>query len=84
MLLDRYTASYYQARDKLKSLIIDKQFEFGRDVGVLFSQDRTDLAECLNFHRSDIWRRVQTLTSTFKVSFKNTAAVIGNKLKESL
>ena len=72
MLLDRYAASYYQARDKLRSLTIDKQFEFRRDVGVLFSQDRKDLAECLNLYRSDIWRKVQTLTSTFKVSFMNT------------
>ena len=67
MLLDHYTASYYQARDQLKSLIIVTEFEFRRDVGVLFSCDRKDLADCLTFHRSIIWRLVQTNTGTFKV-----------------
>ena len=67
MLLDHYTASYYQARDQLKSLIIVTEFEFRRDVGVLFSNDRKDLADCLTFHRSNIWRLVQTNTATFKV-----------------
>ena len=66
-MLDHYTASYYQARDKLKSMIIVTKFEFHRDVGVLFSKDRKDLADCLNFHRSNILRLVQTITSTFKV-----------------
>ena len=68
MLLNSYTASYYQARDKLKSLIIVTKFELRRDVGLLFSSDRGELAACLDFHRSNIWRLVQTITSTYKVS----------------
>ena len=67
ILLDRYTASYYQTRGKLKSLLNIKKFDFSREVGVLFSKDRKDLAECLNFYRSQIWRLVQTMTTTFKV-----------------
>ena len=71
MLLDRYTASYYQARDKLKSLIIVTKFELRRDVGLLFSNDRKELATCLGFYRSNIWRLTQTITSTYKVSMKS-------------
>ena len=68
MLLDRFTASYYQSRDKLKSLITVKKFELQREVGVLFSQDREELAECLtNFHLSSILKSVQTFTDTYKV-----------------
>ena len=70
MLLDHYTASYYQARDKLKSLVIVTKFELRRDVGLLFSNDRKELAVCLNFYRSNIWRLTQTITSTYKVSMK--------------
>ena len=69
MFLDRYTASYYQTRDKLKSLITVKKFEFRRDIGVLFSKDRKDLADCLTFLRSDIIKVVQTITPKYKVSF---------------
>ena len=69
MFLDRYTASYYQTRDKLKSLITVKNFEFRRDIGVLFSKDRKDLADCLTFLRSDIIKVVQTITPKYKVSF---------------
>ena len=69
MFLDRYTASYYQTRDKLKSLITVKNFEFRRDIGVLFSKDRKDLADCLTFLRSDIVKVVQTITPKYKVSF---------------
>jgi len=67
MLLDRYSASYYQAEVKLRSLITVKNFEFRRDIGVLFSKDRKDLTVCLTFFRSDIVKIVQTITSTFKV-----------------
>ena len=70
MLLDRFTASYYQSRGKLKSLITLKKLEHQREVGVLFSKDREDLAQCLiNFHRSDILRSAQTFTDTYKVTF---------------
>ena len=70
MLLDRFTASYYQSRGKLKSLITLKKLELQRDVGVLISKDREYLAECLiNFHRSDILRSAQTFTDTYKVTF---------------
>ena len=70
MLLDHYTASYHQARDKLKSLIIVTKFDLRRDVGLLFSNDRKELAACLGFYRSSIWRLTQTITSTYKVSMK--------------
>ena len=68
MFLDRYTASFYQSRDKLKTLLTVKKLEFQRDVGVLFSKDRRELAECLNFLRSTIWRSMQTITETYKVT----------------
>ena len=69
MLLDRYTASYYQRRDKLKSLLAVKKLELQRDVGVLFNKNREDLVHCLlNFHRSAILRSIQTLTSSLKVN----------------
>lgn len=71
MLLDRYTASYYQSRNQLQSLVTVKKLELRRDIGVLFNKNRKDLAECLlNFHRSSIWRSVQTITATFKVTFQ--------------
>ncbi|KAL9964498.1 hypothetical protein ACROYT_G028149 [Oculina patagonica] len=69
MFLDRYTAHYFQARNKLKSLLTVKKLELQRDVGVLFSNNRKDLAECLlNYHSSSIWKSVQTITSTFKLT----------------
>ena len=68
MFLDRYTASFYQSRDKLKTLLTVKKLEFQRDVGVLFSKDRRELAECLNVLRSPIWRSMQTITETYKVT----------------
>ena len=69
MLLDCFTASYYQSRGKLKSLITVKKLELQRDTGVLFSEDVEELAECLNFHRSNILKSVQTFTATYKVFF---------------
>ena len=68
MLLDRFTASYYQSRDKLKSLITVKKLELQRDIGALFSQDTEELAQCLNVHRSNILKSVQTFTATYKVT----------------
>ena len=70
MLLDRYTTSFYQERGKLKSLLTVKKFNFGRDVGVLFSRDRKDIAGCLDYYRSNIWRLVHTITKTYKASFR--------------
>ena len=70
MLLDRYAASYYQTKDKLDSLITVKKFEFRREVGILFSKDTKNFAECLNVHRSNIWRLVQTITATYKVNIE--------------
>lgn len=67
MLLDRYTASYYQTRGKLKSLLTVKKLDLRRDIGVLFSKDTEALADCLNFIRPNIWTSVQTITETFKV-----------------
>ena len=70
MLLDRFTASYFQSRGKLKSFITLKKLERQRQVGVLFSKDREGLAECLiNFHRSDILTSAKTFTDTYKVTF---------------
>ncbi|KAL9964497.1 hypothetical protein ACROYT_G028146 [Oculina patagonica] len=74
MFLDRFTASYYQTRNKLKSLITVKKLELQRDVGVLFSKDRKFLADCLlNFHSSSIWSSVQTITSSFKLTQQKQA-----------
>ena len=51
MLLDRFTASYYQSRGKLKSLITVKTFKFQRNAGMLLSQDKQYLELCLkDFH----------------------------------
>ena len=70
MLLDRYTASYYQSRNQLQSLYTVKTFDLQRDIGILFNRNRTKLAECLlNYHRSSIRRSVQIITDTFKVTF---------------
>ena len=69
ILLDRHTASYYQKKDKLKTLLAVKKFEFQRDVGVLFHENRRDLAQCLqSYHRSAIWESMQTLTSSYEVA----------------
>ena len=67
MLLDRYTASYYQSRGKLKSLIIKHKLEIQSDVGILIAEYEKDFAGCLDYYRSDIWRSVQTITDTYKV-----------------
>ena len=68
MLLDRFTASYYQSRGKLKSLLTVKRLELQRDAGVLFSQDRWFLAQCLkDYHQASILKSVQTLTETYEV-----------------
>ena len=69
MLLDRFTASYYQTRGKLKSLLTVKKLELQRATGVLFSKDREFLARCLNFYRSNILRSAQTFIDTYKVRF---------------
>ncbi|XP_078381083.1 uncharacterized protein LOC144663874 isoform X3 [Oculina patagonica] len=68
MFLDRYTASYYQSRGKLQSLITVKKLDFRRDIGVLFSKNHQGLASCLGLFRSNIWRLFQTLTATFKLT----------------
>ena len=68
MMLDHYTAAYYQRRDKLsRSLITVKKFDLRREVGVLFSKDREFIADCLAIHRSNIWRLMQTMTVPFQV-----------------
>ena len=71
MLLDRYTASYYQSRNQLQSLYTVKTLELQRDIGILFNRKRKDLAVCLlYYHRSNILRAVQVITDTFKVTFE--------------
>ena len=67
MMLDHYTASYYQQRDKLKSFVTITNFELRRDVGLLFSADSRFIAECFLHYRSNIWRLAQTITGKFKV-----------------
>lgn len=74
MLLDRYTASYYQKRDKLKTLLAVKKLDLQRDVGVLFNENKRELAECLqNYHRSAIWRSMQTLTSFYEFEHQTSS-----------
>lgn len=69
MLLDRYAASYYQRDGKLESLITVKKLDLQRDIGVLFHKNRKALAECLtNNFRSDIWRSVQGITDSYKLT----------------
>ena len=67
MILDHYTASYYEQRDKLKSFVTVTNFELRRDVGLLFSADSRFIAECFLYYRSNIWRLAQTITGKFKV-----------------
>ena len=70
MLLDRFTASYYQSRGKLKSLITVKTFKLRRNVGILISKDRSYLETCLKYlHLPEILKSVQTVTATYKVMF---------------
>lgn len=69
MLLDRYAASYYQRDGKLESLITVKKLDLQRDIGALFHNNRKALAECLtNNFRSDIWRSVQGITDSYKLT----------------
>lgn len=70
IMLDHYTSqSFLQEMDKLKSLLFLKKFDFSREMGVLFSRDKKNLAECLNNHRSYIFRKIQESTQTYKASF---------------
>ena len=70
MLLDRYTASYYQSRIQLESLYTVKTFELQGGIGILFNRNREKLAECLlNYHRTSIWMSAQIITGSFKVTF---------------
>jgi len=78
MLLDRYTASYYQSRNQLKSLYNVKTLEFQRDIGILFNRNRQGLAECLlNYHRASILGSAQTITATYKVTFQVIELTLG-------
>ena len=66
MLLDSYTASYYQALGKLESLITVTKFELHMDIGVLLSKELS--LECLEKFRAEIWMLVKTFTASYKVS----------------
>jgi len=69
MLLDRYTASYYQSRIQLESLYTVKTFELQGGIGILFNRNREKLAECLlNYHRTSIWMSAQIITGSFKLA----------------
>jgi len=66
MLLDRFTAPYYQSRGKLKSLLTVKKLELERGFGALFSQDRWYLVDCLtNYHQANILKSAQIFTDTY-------------------
>lgn len=82
MFLDRYTASYYQSKGKLQSLITVKKLEFRREVGILFSKNNQELAKCLGLFRSNIWRLFQVLTATFKVTLIVFCMIELNELNE--
>lgn len=83
MLLDRFTASYYQSRGKLKSLITVKTFKFQRNVGILLSQDKQYLELCLkDFHLPEILKSVQTVTATYKLA-KQKPPRIDNLFEQS-
>ena len=69
MLLDRFTASYYQSRGKLKSLITVKKLQLQRDVGILFSRGGRGLQSCLRYYRSNIFKSAQAFNATYKVLF---------------
>ena len=69
IMLDRYTSSFHQEMDKLKPLLFLRKFDFSREMGILFSRDKKDLADCLNYDRSYILRKVQDSTKTYKASF---------------
>ena len=69
LLLDRYSTAYYQARNKLGSLVIVKKFEFSREVGILISKDRKNLTDCLNHHDLEILGLVEIITSKFEVNY---------------
>ncbi|XP_022779166.1 uncharacterized protein LOC111320744 [Stylophora pistillata] len=73
IFIDHYTNIFYHSREKLKTLLTVKKLELQRDVGVLFSQDRKDLADCLNYQRSTIWRSAQTITTTYKLTKRSLA-----------
>lgn len=46
-----------------------KKLDLQRDIGVLFHKNRKALAECLtNNFRSDIWRSVQGITDSYKLT----------------
>ena len=77
MMLDHYTAAYYQRRGKLKSLITVKKFDLRRELGLLFSKDRKYIAECLGYHRSNIWRLMQTITVKFQVLTSLLTVLLG-------
>ena len=71
MLLDRYTASYYQSRNQLQSLYTVKTLELQKDIGILLNRNRKELAECLiNYHRASIWSSVKSITAAYKVTFQ--------------
>ncbi|XP_066025124.1 uncharacterized protein [Pocillopora verrucosa] len=73
LFIDHYANTFYHSREKLKTLFTVKKLELQRDVGALFSKDRKDLADCLNYQRSTILRSAQTITATYKYTKSNPA-----------
>ena len=72
MLIDHYTASYYQSRHKLKSLITVKKFEFHRDFGILISKDAQDIVDCVGgIKYSKKWHLQRIFITTYRVIFLN-------------
>lgn len=68
IMLDRFTASFYQKQDKLKALITVKTMQFQRDSGFLVSKSRASFANCLDDVRPNIYQFGLSLANSFKVT----------------
>ncbi|RMX42955.1 hypothetical protein pdam_00001809 [Pocillopora damicornis] len=67
IMLDRFTASFYQKQDKLKALITVKTMQFQRDSGFLVSKSRASFANCLDYVRPNIYQFGLSLANSFKL-----------------
>lgn len=76
MLLDHYTASHFQLKGKLESLVTVKKLEFRRDIGVLFSKESYELVNCLKLIRANIWRSVKAVTETLQQTQPKSVKIV--------
>ena len=69
ILIDRYTAFFYEYRGKFVSLFTVKKIEVQQQVSVIFYRERhlTDLVDCLTLVRPAIVSAVRATTATYKV-----------------